>query len=142
MKFYSLSASKATSTARYNAFDPGGIHDGEFEKCLGAPVMVTIIHNPSKKNKDVVYENIDNVSSMQSKMASTLPPLVNAGKIFTLDDPDMEMFNALPKFIQEKITSNLEFAGSKLEALLKKGGGAPTPPKQEKEVEAEDDRPF
>lgn len=142
MPFYSLGATKAKSTERYNAFDPNGIHDGDLEKCLGAPVMVTIVHNPGKnKNKGKVFENIAGVSAMQSKMAASLPPLVNTPKLFNLDEPDMEIFNSLPKFIQDKIVSNLEFAGSKLDALLNKGK-APTPPKKSLEEELDDEAPY
>lgn len=139
MPFYSLGATKAKSTERYNAFDPSGVHDGDLEKCLGAPVMVTIIHNPGKgKNKGKVYENIAGVSAMQSKMAASLPQLVNPPKIFDLDSPDMEIYNSLPKFIQDKIVSNLEFTGSKLEAAIGKGS-APTPPKKDLKEELDDD---
>jgi hypothetical protein len=142
MPFYSLGASKAKSTERYNAFDPSGMHDGDLEKCLGAPVMVTIIHNPGKgKNKDRVFENIAGVSAMQSKMAATLPKLVNEPKLFNLDEPDLELFNSLPDFIKSKIVGNLEFTGSKLDGLLNKGK-APTPPKQTLKEELDDEAPY
>jgi hypothetical protein len=142
MPFYSLSATKAKSTERYNAFDPTGLHDGDLERCLGAPVMVTIVHNPGKgKNKGKVFENIAGVSSMQSKMAASLPPLVNGSKIFDLDNPDLEIFNSLPPFIRDKITGNLEFVGSKLEGLIGKGS-TPTPPKKDLKEELDDEAPY
>ena len=60
---------------------------------------------------------------MRKKDADKLDPLVNEAKFFDLQAPDLELYNTLPKWLQEKIASNLEFAGSPLEKLLK---GAPT----------------
>lgn len=143
MPWYNLNATKAKSTERYNAFDPAGAFDGDLEKCLGAPVMVTIIHNPGKgKNAGKVFENIDNVSAMQSKMAANLPQLVNAPRIFSLEEPDMDIFMALPKFIQDRITSNLEFAGSKLEKLIGATNKESTPPKKALKEELDDEAPY
>lgn len=140
--FYNLDAAKAKSTLRYNAFDPKGVFGGDFEKCVGAPVMVTVVHNPGKgANKGKVYENIGGVSSMQSKMAETLPGLINKPVIFSLDEPDLAVFMEFPKWIQEEITSNLQFAGSKLEALLGNPNKPSVPPKQVK-PETEGDRPY
>jgi hypothetical protein len=52
--------------------------------------------------------------------------------VFDLDEPDMEVFNALPDWIKDKIKGNLNFQGSPLQAALEKGG------KQEKAREATD----
>lgn len=113
-----IKSEKAKSTKRYMAFDPALKYDGDWVKLLGMPVMVNLIQNPSKKDKSVVYNNIGSLSAMRAKDAEKLPPLVNPIKVFDLDNPDMEVFKALPEFIQKKITSNLEFNGSKLQAAL------------------------
>ncbi len=74
--------------------------------------------------------------------------LKNPSSVFLLDDPDMELFNKLPKWIQEKIQSNLNYAGSPLEAALKgkapeKKQEAKKPPKEEPaEASDEDDTPW
>ena len=38
--------------------------------------------------------------------------------MFTLDEPDMDVFSALPEWLQERIKSNLEFKGSPLDKIL------------------------
>lgn len=144
MPHYNITADKAKSTARYNAFDPAGVFDGDWEKCLGAPVMVTVINNPGKgPNAGRLFDNIDDVSAMQSKMAARTPELVNKPVLFDLSAPSLEVFMAFPKFIQNKITSNLEFAGSTLEGMLKAAGGSmpASPPKTLKE-DLDDEIPY
>ena len=63
--------------------------------------------------------------------------------MFDLANPDVDVFNSLHKWIQDKIKDNLEFRGSKLEAIL--DGKQPekvekaAPEKMEKNVAPEDD---
>lgn len=114
-----ISSEKATSTARLKALDPEGLVKGDFAQLVDTPVTVTVVHNPGKgKNAGKTFENVAAVSGMRAKDAERCPPLVNKPFVFDLTDPDLEVFFKLPKFIQEKITSNLEFKGSALEKLL------------------------
>ena len=54
-----------------------------------------------------------------------VPELTNPTFIFDTDNPDLDMFDSLPEFIQERITSNLDYEGSALEkALLARDAGA------------------
>lgn len=115
---YSLDSDRAKSTKRYMALDPELEHEGDWSKLIGAPGMLQIVQNVSKKNKDIIYNNITGLSSMRAKEASKAPDLINPGKVFSLDDPDIEVFNSLPDWIQDKIKGNLEFEGSALEKLL------------------------
>ena len=55
---------------------------------------------------------------MRAKEAAKAPALVNPTKVFDIDEPDMEVFNSLPEWIQEKMKNNLNFSGSPLEAAL------------------------
>jgi hypothetical protein len=130
LPFYGLFADKAKSTQRYNAFDPEGVFDGDFAKCINVPVNVTVVNNVSG---DKIYNNVGNVAPMSAKKAATCPELVNKSKVFDLDNPDMEVFNSLPKWIQDKISSNLNFQGS---ALQKKLGKAAPAKKEEKPAKA------
>ena len=116
-----IKSEKSTSTKRYLAIDPTLKHGGDWAANLGAPVMITLVQNPSKKDSSVVYNNIASIGPMRAKDAEKLPPLVNPTKIFDLEEPDLEVFNSLPEYVQNKITSNLEFNGSKLQKLLDKG---------------------
>jgi hypothetical protein len=127
---YSLEADMAKSTKRYNALDPDCVHDGDFSLLLDTPCNVTLVIN---KKGDKVYTNVASVGAMRPRDAAKCPELVNEAKFFDLDSPDLAVFNSLPKWIQEKITSNLEFKGSKLDVLL---GDAPAQEEEKKEKPA------
>jgi hypothetical protein len=119
---HNLSADLAKSTKRYMALDPDMDYDGDFTKLIGTPCNVTVVHGQGKgANAGKTYENIGGVSAMRDKDAKRAPALVNEPAVFTLDDPDLEVFNSFPQWLQDKIKTNLEFGGSKLEALLNGG---------------------
>lgn len=113
--FYPLFADKAKSTQRYLAFDASQAFGGDFIKCLGLPANLTVVNNAKG---DLVYNNVGNLAAMSTKRIAQCPPLVNAPVSFDLDAPNMEVFNKLPKWLQDKIKSNLNFQGSKLQAAL------------------------
>jgi len=136
LPFYVLYADKAKSTQRYNAIDPTGEYDGDFAKAIGTPINVTIVNNAVG---DKVYDNIATISAMRPRDADKCPELVNPSKLFDLDNPDMEVFNALPEWLRDKIKSNLNFKGSPLEAAV---GNAPAPAKEKaKKAEAKKPEP-
>lgn len=107
-----LSSDLAKSTKRYMALDPNMEADGDWSELLGNPVLVTIVVKGE-------YNNIAGTSTMRPKEAAKLPELVNPTKVFSMDDPDLEVFNSLPQFLQDIIKGGLEYEGSKLERLLK-----------------------
>ena len=135
LPFYGLYADKAKSTQRYNALDPSGEFDGDFAKAIGTPINVTIVNNAVG---DKVYDNIATISAMRPRDADKCPELVNPSKLFDLDNPDMEVFNALPEWLRDKIKSNLNYKGSPLEQVLNGGGDRPrsAPAKQAPKQEA------
>lgn len=119
-----LAAEKAKSTQRYMALDPKLDFDGDFTELLEVPCNVTVVQNPGKgANVGKVYNNIAGISTMRAKDAQRLPALVNKPVVFELETPDMEVFDALPDWLQDKIKGNLEFNGSALQKAL---GGEPT----------------
>lgn len=120
--FKNLEADLATSTKRYRALDPDMNFDGDFTQLADIPCTVTIGHNVSKKNGKT-YEKILGVAGMRPRDAKNAPALKNEPLVFLLDDPDMEAYSRLPQWIQEKITSNLNFAGSPLQRALEAGKG-------------------
>lgn len=148
LPFFGLHADKAKSTQRYNAFDPSGDYNGDFSQAVGLPINVTIVNNQSTNGK--TYDNVAGISPMRPRDAQACPELKNPSKVFDLDAPDMDVFNSLPEWIQNKIKDNLNFAGSPLEKTL---AGKPSkdskPAKQEKKAEApkpaepdDDDTPY
>ena len=140
-----MSSDRARSTQRYSALDPENKFEGDWTRLITFPCMVTVAVN---KKGDKTYENVSNVSTMRARDVDKAAELKNPSSVFLLDDPDMELFNKLPKWIQEKIQSNLNYAGSILESLLK--GGTPkkevkkAPPKEEipADDDASDDAPW
>lgn len=133
----SLDSDLAKSTKRYLAIDPTMEYGGDWSKVVGTPCVLTVTQNPSKKDKDVIYNNVANVSTMRQKDADKLPELQNETKVFDFYEPDMEVFGSLPTWLQDKIKESLDFEGSKLENALK-GAGEPTQkPKSEPKPEAE-----
>lgn len=124
LPFYGLFADKAKSTQRYLAFDPKEEFDGDFSQCLGLPINVTLVTN---QVGDKTYTNIAAIAAMRPKEAAACEDLVNPSKVFDLDDPDMEVFESLPDWIQKKIQDNLNYKGSPLEGNL--GGKKEAKPK-------------
>lgn len=134
LPFHNLKADKAKSTQRYNAFDPKGEWDGYLSKALGQPINIILVNN---KVGDKIYTNVAGLSAMRAKDAEKCPELQNPTTLFSLDEPDLTVFNKLPQWIRDKIQKNLNYAGSKLEALLGGKPAAKAPAKQE-EPESED----
>jgi hypothetical protein len=106
----------AKCNKRYKAIDPEEVFDYDWSQLLGQPCSVLTVH---KESKGKTYCNVGSVTPyVVSKRNPELPELKNEGKMFTLDEPDMEVFSALPEWLQERIKSNLEFKGSPLDKIL------------------------
>lgn len=128
--FYSLNADRAKSTQRYLALDPTLHMEGDWEMMVGLPVALTIVHNAKKDDPSIVYSNIGSTSPIMSGMQ--VAELVNEATVFSLDRPDVTVFNSFPEFLQEKIKGNENFEGSTLAAMLH--GGTVAAPVQEPAV--------
>ena len=124
---YPIDKDKAKSTQRYLAIDPNAIHKGDFSKILNEPCNVALVHN---KVGDKLYVNVASIAAMRQKDEDKCPPLKNPAKLFDLDSPDVEIFNSLPQWVQDKIKGNLNYNNSKLQAIL---NNKPIP-KEEKEA--------
>lgn len=77
-------------------------------KLAGAPCMINIIHNPSKKDPSRVYANVTSVTPIVKGL--TCPPAINEVKVLDYDNFDWEYFSTLPDFIKERITKTEEWA--------------------------------
>tara|TARA_R110002020_G_scaffold287099_1_gene502565 strand:+ start:15243 stop:15914 length:672 start_codon:yes stop_codon:yes gene_type:complete len=116
MNFYNLNAERAKSTLRYRALDPTEDCEGDWSQLIGQACTLTVVHKPNKKKPGHFYANIG--STAPPMKGFDVPPLVNPTLVWTLDDPDMEVFEKFPDFMKEKIKANLNFKGSLLEARL------------------------
>ncbi len=123
MRFYNLEAEKAKSTERYMALDPTVACDGDWDRLLNTPCMVTIVLNENNATKKI-YENIEAIAPMRAEQVAIAVPLVNPAKFFDLDKPSVEDFLALPKFLQKRIQAGLDYPGSEMETLLVAAGEA------------------
>lgn len=139
LPFYNLEADKAKSTLRYKSLDPNLDNDGDWSLLLGSPVLVTVVEQVAKAgpNAGKSYNRIASTTPMRAKDAAKAPELVNPTKMFSLDEPDLDVFLSLPDWLQEVIKGNLEYNGSKLEKLLSKQSKASG--KKEAEVEKEEE---
>lgn len=124
---HGLFAENARSTKRYLAIDAQQVFEGNFGGLVGQACNVTTVN---KVSKGKTYLNVGNVSPISAKKAAAMPEMKNPTKVFDLSEPDLDVFKALPKWIQEKIQGNLNYNGSKLQELL--GGDAPAPKEKEK----------
>lgn len=132
LNMFSPEADKAKCNQRYKAIDPEGEFDYNWAELVGSPCYVMIAH---KESKGKTYANVGTVTPyIVSKRNPELPELVNPSKVFDLSEPDMEVFGALPEWLQEKIKGNLEYKGSPLQAKLE---GAVEEDDTETEVEAD-----
>lgn len=130
--FYNLKSERAKSTQRYMTLDPQIKLGGDFTKLLKAPCIVNIVVNPGKgQHAGKTFNNVLNVSAMRPKEMQKAPELVNPPVFFDLDICDMEIFNSLPEWIQDKIKGNLNFNGSALQNKL-----GVEPEKEEKKAES------
>lgn len=142
LPLHPLIADKAKSTQRYNTIDPNGEFGGDFSKLIDKPVSVLVVNN---KSNGKVYDNVASIAAMRPRDAANCPELVNKPTIFSLEDPDIDVFNRLPKWIQDKIRGNLNFNGSKLQMLVGGNQPAPAPKPVPEEANAElpdDDLPY
>lgn len=138
--FHSLKSEKAKSTKRYYAIDPQDTADGDWGKLVSYPCIVTVVNEKSKKDPSIIYDKIGDVTAMRARDAMNAPDLVNPSFVFDFYNPDMEVFNNFPEWIQEKIKSAVDYDGSPLQAALEgktvmKHKAAPAE-KKEKEEES------
>lgn len=136
--FYSLDADKAKSTQRYMALDPKQAQEGDWSKLLGAPCSVLVVNNTKG---DKVYDNVGSVGAPVKVPGYVQPELVNPPVFFDLSEPNLEVFNKLPEFLRERIKGNLNYNGSKLQALLGEASSA-APAPQESDDAAPEDNPY
>ena len=141
MPIYPLDSERAKSTKRYGAFDPKGEHNGDFGACVNTPLVTTVVLNPGKGDR--VYENIASVAPMRAKDAAKCPELVNDPVVFDQDQPDLEAFMKLPRWVQNKIKDGLEYEGSELHGMLKNADdNEPQKEDAPQDEGEEDERPY
>lgn len=81
----------------------------ELKNVLGAWAMLSITHTESNGK---TYTNIAGVNPVPANMKKAgLPEGVNELQVFTLDDPDMKMFDSFSENLKKRISSSPEWSG-------------------------------
>lgn len=129
LPFYNLEADKAKSSLRYKALDPNDLLDGDFLQLPTLPCQVMVTKVPDKKNEGFFKNYIGDVSGPMEVPGYEQPLLVNPTTVFSLDEPDLEVFKSLPDWLQKKIKENLGYEGGALQkALGEKPAAVPVEP--------------
>lgn len=128
---FPLEVDLATSTKRYKAIDPQATAQGDWTELVNYPCFVQIKHKKSGKAK---------VGGVSPAIAGVpVPELKNDPKVFVIDEPDLEIFNSIPEWIQEKIKSCIGYASTPLAKAL--GDGEPAKEEPKKEPAPQEDTP-
>jgi hypothetical protein len=136
VKHYSREAERSTIAKRMNAMDPDNVWGEDWTKFIGHPINLVITITEKKGRK---YENVDGMAPMRPQELENAPELVNPPRLFDFDDPDMEVFENLPRFIQKKIKEAINYSTSAVAKALNEGGPASEAPAGE---EAEQENPY
>jgi hypothetical protein len=76
-------------------------------KLLGVPCMLSIVHEPGKKDPSRIYDKIASVSTVMKGVI--MPPQINPSFEFTLENFDQNKFDFLPDFLKDKIRQSKEY---------------------------------
>jgi hypothetical protein len=80
----------------------------DLKNILGVWCMLTVVHNPSESGK--VYANVDSVNPVPSVIKQNgLPAPTNKNEMFTIQNPDMDMFETFNESLKTKIMSSPEW---------------------------------
>lgn len=113
---FNLDVDKAKSTIRYKSLDPALKYGGDFSLLMGTAVNIHVVSEPNKKG--MIYMQVSGLAPLREKERVGMPNLVNAPRVFDMDDPDMEVYEQIPQWLKNRMISNLEFGGSKLAEML------------------------
>lgn len=112
-KNFTLSlAEKATlrtdlQTWRGKEFTADELRGFELKNVLGQWAMLNISKSLGNNGKE--YTNIATINSVPKQLRATLPVASNKVAMFTIDDPDMTMFETFSNSLKEKIESSPEW---------------------------------
>lgn len=79
----------------------------DITKLLGVPCILSVIHQPGKKDPSKSYVVISSISKLMK--GQTCPPQVNATQLLCFEDFNHELFEKLPEYLRDKIKSSEEY---------------------------------
>jgi hypothetical protein len=106
---------------RGKAFTPEELKGFELKNLLGVWGMISVIKTPSENGKE--YSNINAITPVPAVVKKNgLPSYFNEAKIFSIDNPDMELFATFSDYLRAKIESSPEWRGRN-KSVAYTGGG-------------------
>ena len=79
----------------------------DVSRLVGVPCMLSIVHEPGKKDPSRIYDKIASVSTVMKGVI--MPPQINPSFIFELDAFDQSKFDSLPDFLKDKIRQSKQY---------------------------------
>jgi hypothetical protein len=119
---------------RGRAFTPEELQGFDIAKLLGVWAMLAVSKDVGQDGKQ--YTNIKNINPVPKVLKDTVPLGFNKPAIFSINNPDMELFDTFSKSTKAKIEKSPEW-----QAVVKRGG-APAPVGGTGFDDMEDDIPF
>jgi len=104
----------------------------DVDTLVGKACLVSVAHKPPKDG--IVYSYINGFMPLMKGL--TVDEQINPSKVLTFEHWNDELFNSLPQFVKDKITSSPEYKTLKNEGMLVESKG------YEGEVLDIDDIPF
>ena len=113
---------KDLQTWRGREFTAEELHGFELKNVLGAWAMISVIRSMGDTGKE--YSNITAIMSVPSAIKKAgIPEGHNPLQIFSIDEPDMALFDSFSNSLQEKISRSPEWQARKSSPPKKSGGG-------------------
>jgi hypothetical protein len=92
---------------RGRAFTAEELKGFDISKLLGAYCELYVTQSTGKNGK--TYSNVSTITPLSKTQQASKPAGVHGLESFDLDDPDMELFEHLPPYVQEKIKASPEW---------------------------------
>lgn len=100
LNLYPLNQERAKSTLRMKAIDPTNELAGQWDKALGMPCLVQVIHSA-----DGEYANVGSVSPVMKSQVTD--DLIGEPVLFDKSNPDKAVLDELPDFLKTIIAADL-----------------------------------
>lgn len=94
-------------TWRGREFTADELKGFQMENLLGVWAMLSVAKSTGNNGKE--YTNIMSINPVPKTIKANLPEGHNETKMFSLQNPDMELFESFSKSLKEKISSSPEF---------------------------------
>lgn len=110
----------------------------DLKNVLGAFCMVNVIERPSKDGGRM-YTNVDGITPVPAMIKQNgVPAAVNKNELFSISEPDMEMFNGFSDNLKAKISASPEWEKLSKPKAAAPAAAAPAAPS----FSEDDDIPF